>query len=121
VGLIASFFLTYASSDSVSQSLWQATTRMPLILTLLAAAAIVVTVVSFFVDLPGFGLVAAVVSFFALGETFPLIFARYPFQEGFWIGVVSAAVMGAGSVLIMAAPSRPPTQPSQATRRVNTS
>jgi hypothetical protein len=102
VVLLVSMFVTYLSVGPVSRSLWQATTRMPVILTVIAGTAIILTLVSVFDDRPALILAVAAGSFFALGETFPLIFKSYPFEAGFWLGVTGAAAMSLGSVLVMA-------------------
>lgn len=107
VMLIVSTFITYASAGGVSLSLWQSTTRFPVILTVLAAGTMVVIALSFFLDRVGLALSAMVVSAFLLGETFPLVFDRYsPFGAGFWLGVGGAAIMCVGSVLIIALRSK---------------
>lgn len=98
--LLVSMFVTYVSVGPVSESLWQATTRMPVILTVIAGVAIILTLASFY--RPGLALAVAAGSFFALGETFPLTFNSYPFQAGFWLGVVGAALMCLGSALVIA-------------------
>jgi hypothetical protein len=73
---------------------------MPVILTVIAGIAIILTLLSFY--RPGLALAVAVGSFFAPGESFRLIFNSYPFQAGFWLGIVGAALMCLGSVLILA-------------------
>jgi hypothetical protein len=83
-------------------SLWQTTTRYPLILTILVGAAMVLAVVSLALDrwLPL--VLSGLLSAFVLGEAFPLILSSYHAQVGFWLLNAGALVMTAGSVLALA-------------------
>lgn len=82
-------------------SVWQVTTRYPLIVTILAAAAMVLAVASLAVHRWLFLALAGLISAFVLGEVFPLIFPSYHYQVGFWLWTAGAAIMTTGSVLAL--------------------
>jgi uncharacterized protein DUF2510 len=91
-------FLHYAGDVSI----WQSTTRYPLILTILVVVAMVLAVVSLAVDqwLPL--VLSGLISAFVLGEVFPLIYPSYHLQVGFWLLTAGASLMTASSVLALA-------------------
>jgi Protein of unknown function (DUF2510) len=94
---IVSPLLHYALDTSV----WQLTTRYPLIVTILVAAAIALAVASLAVDRWLLLALAGLISAFVLGEVFPLILPSYRYQIGFWLWNAGAAIMTAGSVLAL--------------------
>lgn len=101
VAVIVSQFLTY---DSVSDnSIWQQTTRYPIILTAVAAIAVALAVVSLIIKRWLLLGLAAVISAFLLGETFPVGAVEYDaYEVGFWVLVGGALLMTAGAVLAAA-------------------
>ena len=98
VMLIVATFLKYAQETS----LWQGTTRFPVVLTILAAAAGLLVIISFFVDRWGLSFAAAAIGFLCVGETFPQIFDSYsPFRVGFWLAIAGSVVIATGATLAL--------------------
>ena len=82
-------------------SVWQLTTRYPLIITALVAAAMALAVTSLAVDRWLLLAFAGLISAFVLGEVFPLIVTSYHYEIGFWVWTAGTAIMTAGSVLAL--------------------
>jgi hydrogenase/urease accessory protein HupE len=97
VAAIVSPLLHYVLDTSV----WQLTTRYPLIVTILVAVAMALAVTSLAVDRWLLLAVAGLISAFVLGEVFPLIVPSYHYEIGFWLWTGGAAIMTAGSVLAL--------------------
>jgi Protein of unknown function (DUF2510) len=93
----ASPFLHYVGD----LSLWHSTVRYPLILTILVVVAMVLAVASLAVDRWFLPALAGLLSAFVLGEAFPLLYASYHFQLGFWLLTAGALVMTASSLLAL--------------------
>lgn len=102
VMLIVATFLKYESNGEESLSLWQGTTRFPVILTVLAVAAAVLITISFFVDRWGLPFATAAIGFLCVGETFPLLSQSYtPFRVGFWLSIAGSVVIALGATLAL--------------------
>ena len=97
VAAIVSPLLHYGLDTSV----WQLTTRYPLIVTILVAMAMALAVTSFAVDRWLLLALAGLISAFVLGAVFPLIAPSYHYQIGFWLWTAGAAIMTAGSLLAL--------------------
>ncbi len=99
VAVIVSSFLHYV----VNTSVWQLTTRYPVIITILAVSAIGLAVTSLAVNRWPLLAVATAASAFILGEVFPLVVSSYHYQLGFWLAVAGSAIMILGGVIATAA------------------
>lgn len=99
VAVIGSLFVHYAADTSV----WQLTTRYPVLLTILALVAIGLTAASLAVNRTWLLAVATAVSAFILGEAFPAELTSYNYQLGFWLAVAGAAIMVLGGIMATAA------------------
>lgn len=97
IAAIVSPLLHYVLETSV----WQLTTRYPLIITIMVGAAMALAVTSLAVDRWLLLALAGLVSAFVLGEVFPLIVTSYHYEIGLWLWTAGAAIMTAGSVLAL--------------------
>jgi hypothetical protein len=86
-----------------NQSFWDVTTREPVLLTLFAAVAIVLAIVSLSSGAPAVCLGQAVIGFYLFGQVFPIGAASYSgLQVGFWLATGSALGIAVGGVLAVA-------------------
>jgi hypothetical protein len=96
VAFIVSLFLHYVGTFS----LWSVTTRWPVLLTILAAAAMVLALAAMTWDAPGICLGQAVLGAYLLGQVFPLEMPSYEhLGPGFWLETVGALAMAVGGSL----------------------
>jgi hypothetical protein len=102
VFLLAVTFLDYVSPPS-PHTLWDLTTRLPLVLTIVAVAAVLLAIVSLMSDSQLAAVLAACFSFYLFGQFFPV---GAPFYNGLGVGVwlaTSATIaMSVGGVLAAA-------------------
>ncbi len=85
-----------------SETIWQLTTRLPVILTVVAVAAGTLAMVGFFVDRVLLAALAAGCCFWLFGQLFPAGAANYHgLKAGFWVSVVAALFAAAGGVLAL--------------------
>jgi hypothetical protein len=95
VAFIVSLNLHYVGT----LSLWDLTTRGPVLLTIFAAAVFVLAVAAMTWDSPALALGQAALGCYLLGQAFPLTAPSYEhLGPGFWIESVSALVMAVGGV-----------------------
>jgi hypothetical protein len=80
VVLLVSMFVTYLRLGPVSMSLWESTTRMPVILTVIAGIAIILTLLSFY--RPGLALAVAVGSLFCAWRDLPAHLQQLSLSSG---------------------------------------
>jgi hypothetical protein len=99
VAVIVSLFVNY----TVNISVWQLTTRYPVVITILAVAVIGLAVASLAIDRWLLLVVATAASAFILGEVFPLVVSSYHYQLGFWLAVAGSAIMILGGIIATAA------------------
>lgn len=87
-----------------SVTLWGLYTREPLVLTLVAVAAIALAVRSLFTGARSPLLLAACFSFYLFGRVFPIESASYEaFDTGFWLATGAAVTMSVGGILAVVA------------------
>ena len=89
-------------------TLWDYQTRLPGILTVLAAASVALAAVSLLTDSILAVLAPTCCAFFLLGETFPVGLRDYSlYRVGFWVSTGAAVAMSIGGVLAVTGAARP--------------
>lgn len=108
--VIVSNFLRYFTDSSLT--VWQVTTRYPVVLTVLAALAVAMAAVCFTGErvLP-LG-AAAVLGAFLVGEAFPVWTNSYHYRIGFWLAVGGAMLMVVGGLVALAGGIRAASEPA---------
>jgi hypothetical protein len=96
---IVSMFLDYLSD--LSKSLWDLTTRYPVLFTVLTGAAMALAVLALVVNRWPPAVFSAAISWFLLGQSFEMGAPDYdPFGVGFWILVGGSLTMAVGGLLL---------------------
>jgi hypothetical protein len=106
--LVALTFLPYFSSGLLGRffrepTLWDVTTREPVILTMVGVAAILSAVGALLTDEPVLLILASVFSFYLFGRIFPVGPVTYRlYGVGFWVATAATFTMSVGCVLAVA-------------------
>jgi hypothetical protein len=84
-------------------TLWDLTTRLPVVLTVIGTAAIALGVASLLNAAPILPLLAACCSFYLFGQIFPDgLLAYNDFGVGFWLATSATVAMSLGGILALA-------------------
>ena|SRR5438105_4614098 len=108
VFLVALTLLPYFSAGFLGRlfrepTLWDLTTREPVILTMVGVAAILAAVGALLTDEPVLLILASVFSFYLFGRIFPVGPVTYRlYGVGFWIATAATFTMSVGGVLAVA-------------------
>jgi len=102
--------LKYADFGSGAQTLWQFTTRLPVVLTVLAALTLGLSLLALVQTSRVYPALATAISFYIVGQFFPDGELSYsPYKAGFWVCLGGAVAMAVGSLiaLVAARPQEP--------------
>jgi hypothetical protein len=105
VAFIASLaLLKYADLGFGGQTLWQFTTRLPVVLTVLAALTLGLSLLALVQPSRVYPALAAAISFYIVGQFFPDGAVSYsPYKAGFWVCLGGAVAMALGSLVALVA------------------
>jgi hypothetical protein len=99
VFLLAITFLDYFSPPS-AQTLWDVATRLPVVLTIVAVATVLLAIVSLMSDSLLAAVLTACLSFYLFGQFFPVGARVYNgLGVGFWLATCATVAMSVGGVL----------------------
>jgi hypothetical protein len=94
--------LPYAEVGTQTETLWDGTTRFPVILTIVAALAGALAFASVFADVVILPVLAMGLSFWLLGQFFPTYAAKYTFFGiGFWLCTAAALTASVGGIVTL--------------------
>jgi Protein of unknown function (DUF2510) len=105
VAFIASLaLLKYASFGFGAQTLWQFTTRLPVVLTVLAALTLGLSLLALVQSSRVYPALATAIGFYIVGQFFPDDQLTYnPYRPGFWVCLAGAVAMAVGSLIALLA------------------
>jgi Protein of unknown function (DUF2510) len=105
VAFIASLaLLKYADLGLGGQTMWQFTTRLPVVLTVLAALTLGLSLLALAQRSRVYPALATAIGFYVLGQFFPDGNLSYtPYKAGFWVCVAGAVAMAVGSLIALVA------------------
>jgi hypothetical protein len=94
--------LQYADFGSGPQKLWDVTTRLPLIITIVAGLGGLMAVFAIFSDAWLLPVLATGAGFFLFGELFPVGVPSYSgYKAGFWVAIAGAVLMSVAGVIAL--------------------